>query len=285
MALLMPHSMHARVEVVATGRLTAPRSPRNSLQPDFGHSPCKTNKLHARSAIRIHHTSLALGTVNRFAVLGSFTQPLWELHRTPTCMSSPSLLLPQSDLGPLPDYTAASFFLAQGLKSLAGGNIHAAMHRLGKAKQALLDSSLAPLTPSGLAPAAAAGGGGDPAQDASAAGGGVSVGGLTAEGSSQDAAVESAGAEEADSMDVESNGPNPQQQRSRLLQEQQAGLAPAVARAVQLATVCGCLGDCYQRLGQPDQAEQQYKESAAAVQPYAEESAEVAHAMSVSLNK
>ena len=152
------------------------------------------------------------------------------------------------------------------------------MHRLGRAKQALLDSALAPVTPSGLAPpAAAAAGGGDAAEDASAAAGGgtdVSAGGLTAEGASQGAA-----ADEVDSMDVDSDQ---RQQHSRLLQP---GSAPAVPRAVQLATVCGVLGDCYQRLGQPDQAEQQYKESVAAVQPHAEESAEAAHAMSVSLNK
>lgn len=215
----------------------------------------------------------------------STSQPTCPRH---ACVSLATLsCLPQADLGPLPDYTAASFFLAQGLKSLAGGNIHAAMHRLGRAKQALLDSALAPVTPSGLAPAAAAaaGGGGDAAEDASAAAGGgtdVSAGGLTAEGSSQDAAAESAGAGEVDSMDVDSGGPDQRQQRSRLLQP---GSAPAVPRAVQLATVCGVLGDCYQRLGQPDQAEQQYKESVAAVQPHAEDSAEAAHAMSVSLNK
>jgi uncharacterized protein HemY len=87
-------------------------------------------------------------------------------------------------------------------------------------------------------------------------------------------------------MDLDPDGSKQQQQHSRLLQEKQGGSAgTALSRAVQMATVCGCLGDCYQRLGQPDQAEQQYKESVAAVQPHAEESSEAAHAMSVSLNK
>lgn len=86
-------------------------------------------------------------------------------------------------------------------------------------------------------------------------------------------------------MDADSARAN-QQQHSRLLQEKQAGSAGAgVSQVVQMATVCGCLGDCYQRLGQPEQAEQQYRESVAAVQPHAEENAEAAHAMSVSLNK
>lgn len=58
-----------------------------------------------------------------------------------------------------------------------------------------------------------------------------------------------------------------------------------VIKAVQLATVCGCLADCYQRLGQAGQAEQLLRESVAAVKPYSEVSAEAAHAMSVSLNK
>jgi uncharacterized protein HemY len=64
-----------------------------------------------------------------------------------------------------------------------------------------------------------------------------------------------------------------------------AAATEAASRAVQLATVCGCLGDCYQRLGQPEEADQQYRESVAAVQPFSEDSAEAAHAMSVSLNK
>jgi hypothetical protein len=153
----------------------------------------------------------------------------------------------QADLGPLPDNSAASFYMAQGLKSLTGGNIHAAMHRLGRAKQALLDSSLAPRTPASLAPAAAT------------------------------------TAADVDSMDVEGTYAQQQQQQGR--SQHGTAASEAVSKAVQMATVCGVLGDCYQRLGEPEQAEQQYKESAAAVERFSEESAEAAHAMSVSLNK
>lgn len=138
--------------------------------------------------------------------------------------------------------------MAQGLKSMTGGNVHAAMHRLGRAKQALLDASLAPHTPASLAPAAAAAGTVDDA--------------------------------DVDSMDIESTH---QQQQGHL--QHGAAASEAVSRAVQMATVCGVLGDCYQRLGEPEQAEQQYKESVAAVEQYSDESAEAAHAMSVSLNK
>jgi hypothetical protein len=159
------------------------------------------------------------------------------------CVTCVSCL--QADLGPLPDNSAASFYMAQGLKSLTGGNIHAAMHRLVRAKQALLDNSPPPHTPGpNLAPAAAA-------------------------------AAE-------DSMDIESTHDEQQQQGHS---QHGAAASEAVPKAVQMATVCGVLGDCYQRLGEPEQAEQQYKESVAAVEHYSEESVEAAHAMSVSLNK
>jgi hypothetical protein len=152
------------------------------------------------------------------------------------------------------------------------------MHRLGRAKQALLDSSLAPHTPASLAPASAA------AAAAAAAGpeGGASTGGLTADGVDADAAVEG---EEIDSSTVGVNNTPVREQQHPGHQRASTAASEAVSRAVQLATVCGCLGDCYQRLGEPQQAEDQYRESVAAVQPYSEESAEAAHAMSVSLNK
>jgi hypothetical protein len=143
--------------------------------------------------------------------------------------------------------------------------------------------------------AVAAGGGADDTSAVSApsAAGGSASAGLTAGNKSQDAgtaaaaeSAEAAETDEADSIDLDPDGSKQQQQHSRLLQEKQGGSAgTALSLAVQMATVCGCLGDCYQRLGQPEQAEQQYKESVAAVQPYSEESSEAAHAMSVSLNK
>jgi tetratricopeptide (TPR) repeat protein len=52
-----------------------------------------------------------------------------------------------------------------------------------------------------------------------------------------------------------------------------------------MAAVCGSLGDCYQRLGDPAQAEQLYHESMAAVESLSNSDAEAAHALSVSLNK
>lgn len=151
--------------------------------------------------------------------------------------------------------------MAQGLKSLTGGNLHAAMHRLGKAKQALLDGSLAPHTPPGLAPAAAAG---------TAA---------AAPSAAEQVLMQPGDAAGPDSMDVELQASSQQPQQAA------AGPPEAVGRAVQLATICGCLGDCYQRVGEADQADQQYKEAVAAVQPYSDDYAEAAHAMSVSLNK
>ncbi|WIA09599.1 hypothetical protein OEZ85_008991 [Tetradesmus obliquus] len=62
-----------------------------------------------------------------------------------THSKSPKLVAAQTDIGPLPDNSEASFFLAQGLKSLVGGNIHAALHRLSRAgpgQQLELASSL-----------------------------------------------------------------------------------------------------------------------------------------------
>jgi hypothetical protein len=176
--------------------------------------------------------------------------------------------------------------MAQGLKSLTGGNLHAAMHRLGKAKQCLLDTSLAPPTPSELAPAGTTAVAAAAAAAATGGGGsaGVSLGGLTTDASSQGIADDT-----ADSVGTtdrtEDKYADAQSKQQHRRQPESAAAAEAVSRAVQLATVCGCLGDCYQRVGQPEQADQQYRESVAAVQPYSEDSAEAAHAMSVSLNK
>jgi len=91
--------------------------------------------------------------------------------------------------------------------------------------------------------------------------------------------MQSGDAAVSDSMDVEP------QASSQEPQQAAAGPADAVGKAVQLATICGCLGDCYQRVGEADQADQQYKEAVAAVQPYADDYDEAAHTMSVSLNK
>jgi hypothetical protein len=135
--------------------------------------------------------------------------------------------------------------MAQGLKSLAGGNTHAALHRLGKAKQALLDAPVGPQTPLGLA-----------------------------------ASADTQGLGSAPTGAPPPGGHEQQQQQAAA-----EAVPDAVSRAVQLATVCGCLGDCYPRLGEHEQAQRLYSESVAAVQPYSEEHAEAAHAMSVSLNK
>ncbi|KAF8073192.1 NCA1 [Scenedesmus sp. PABB004] len=113
----------------------------------------------------------------------------------------------QVDLGPLPDDSAGSFFMAHGLRSLAGGNAHAALHRFERARAALLDA------------------------------------GATA--------------------------PPP----------------GAVGAACQLAAACGCLADCHRRLGDDAAAAALLGEAAAAVEGFADDDGEAAHALSVSLNK
>jgi tetratricopeptide (TPR) repeat protein len=154
--------------------------------------------------------------------------------------------------------------MAQGLKSLAGGNVHAALHRLSRCREALLQaaakrhslpaSQLAGATVS-AASAAAAHAAHQPSLQASLQEAAAAA--AEPEGSLQDPADDSS-----------------------------AELDPvAVTAACQMATVCGTIGDCYQRLGDPVQAEQLYYESMAAVESYAESDAEAAHALSVSLNK
>jgi tetratricopeptide (TPR) repeat protein len=160
----------------------------------------------------------------------------------------------QTDIGPLPDNSEASFFMAQGLKSLAGGNIHAALHRLSRCREALLraaaavakQQSISQTSPAGAVVVAAA------AADAAA-----------------EASLQETEAAAADVADVGSTELNP----------------AIVAAACQMATVCGSIGDCYQRLGDSVQAEQLYHESMATVEPYSDSDAEAAHALSVSLNK
>jgi hypothetical protein len=169
----------------------------------------------------------------------------------------------QADLGPLPDNTAASFFMAQGLKSLAGGNVHAALHRLGRCRQELLAS---PVSGSSSSPTPAAQ---SPATAATAAAAAAAAAGGQQEGQEQKLVPHHQRRASA-SGGGDSQGPS---------------AAPGMERAVQLATVCGCLGDCYLRLEQPGQAEALYKESIAAVQPHAEGSVDAARALSVSLNK
>ncbi|KAF6260335.1 hypothetical protein COO60DRAFT_1700345 [Scenedesmus sp. NREL 46B-D3] len=168
-----------------------------------------------------------------------------------THSKSPQLVAAQADLGPLPDNSEASFFMAQGLKSLAGGNTHAALHRLSRCREALLQAAAAS-TQQGTSPA-------NPAAPAG-----------TADMQQAAAAAEPAAAADADAA-AAADG---------------AKLAPtAVAAACQMAAVCGSLGDCYQRLGNQAQAEQLYYDSMAAVDAYADLDAEAAHALSVSLNK
>jgi tetratricopeptide (TPR) repeat protein len=140
--------------------------------------------------------------------------------------------------------------MAQGLKSLAGGNTHAALHRLSRCREALVKAAA-------------------DKQHAVASG----------------AVGAAAGAEAIDLQQEAAAAPDPAAQSDT----DAAGTAepsPAtVASACQMAAVCGSLGDCYQRLGNPAQAEQLYHESMAAVEPYSDSDAEAAHALSVSLNK
>lgn len=121
----------------------------------------------------------------------------------------------QADLGPLPDDSSASFFMAQGLKSLGGGNLDAARHLLGRSRSDLV------------------------------------------------AALANGGQEGQEGQDAE--------QRS--------------ARVCQLATVCGCLGDCAARMGDAVSARAHYEEAVSAVEAAAENDADAAHALSVSLIK
>lgn len=140
--------------------------------------------------------------------------------------------------------------MAQGLKSLSGGNVHAAIHRLGRCREELLETSNSTQQQLRTSTAAA----GDVVDDA------ISV----QTGNSNKQSAE-------------------QLQQQRSLQNGTASSSAAIA--CQLTAVCGSLGDCYQRLGDSAQAEQLYKESVAAAKPHAETDAEAAHAVSVSLNK
>jgi hypothetical protein len=160
--------------------------------------------------------------------------------------------------------------MAQGLKSLAGGNVHAALHRLGRSRQELVQAA------PGASPAAAAAAAGD------AAGDGSGAASTSVAGSSSSSVA---------SSNASTGAATQQQPPPRGGRHSSGGGAvgdPPDARqahAIQLATVCGCLGDCYQQLGRAAQAEQLYSDSVAVLQPHAEHRAEAAHALSVSLNK
>eukprot|EP00879_Flechtneria_rotunda_P015606 GHRR01016321.1.p1 GENE.GHRR01016321.1~~GHRR01016321.1.p1 ORF type:complete len:352 (+),score=100.61 GHRR01016321.1:487-1542(+) len=157
---------------------------------------------------------------------------------------SPQLVAAQADLGPLPDNSPASFFMAQGLKSMAGGNLHAAVHRLSNARHEL--STTVNAADSTQAPAASS------------------------------------------EASIQQQQPEPMQsdlQQQQQLQGQTLADHGRIAKACQLAAICGSLGDCYGRLGNAAQAQQLYQDSISSVQQYSEDDAEAAHAMSVSLNK
>lgn len=198
--------------------------------------------------------------------------------RVPVYLQNYAVCLLQADLGPLPDNSPASFFMAQGLKSLAGGNVHAAIHRLGRCREALLQATAAGQQQQSTLEGSA-GAPGALAFTAQSAKGNTS-------NSSQQQGDDGSGPG-ASSMDVDSsNGSSGLQQQCGVsMGSAAAGPASATAAACQIAAVCGSLGDCYQRLGNSLQAEQLYLESISSVQPHSESDAEAAHAMSVSLNK
>eukprot|EP00775_Hariotina_reticulata_P011077 gene11077-11233_t len=98
-----------------------------------------------------HEALTALGTwPSAFHPTAGLVDTFLDTHSR-----SPELVAAQADLGPLPDNSPASFFMAQGLKSLAGGNVHAALHRLSRCRKALLESTASATAAAGTsAPAA-----------------------------------------------------------------------------------------------------------------------------------
>ncbi len=161
------------------------------------------------------------------------------------------------DIGPTLDNSLSSFYLAIGLRSLAGGNVQAALQRLQRCKQELLQQAGQPQAGTAGASAAAA-------TAASAAAGTAAH---TAESSSGDRRVsDENGATAAGSSSM-------------------TGDSQAARLASRIGAVCGTLGDCYRRLGDAPAATAAYEESCSALQRVTHPDAEVTHALSVSLNK
>lgn len=176
-------------------------------------------------------------------------------HHKLACVNAAAAAAVQADLGPLPDNSPASFFMAQGLKSLAGGNVHAALHRLSRCRDSLLRSEESTTVPDG---------------------GSISV---------AQEAVSTVKGTAGVSAHAQMPGEVSQQQTEHVQQPQHRPAQPPAAAACQLSACCGCLADCYMRLGDPHQAEQLYQEAISSVEVLSESDAEAAHTMSVSLNK
>lgn len=175
------------------------------------------------------------------------------------------------DIGPLPDNTPASFYLAYGLRSYAGGNLAAALDRLQRCKELLLATS-------NNTPAAAA-------DEANALPAQLML------------TSDRLGVPDADATSTVAEPSRPltdltpptgthiaEKAAARHNTGSRAQSSPS-ALACRLGAVCGCLGDCWRKLGSLHDAEKLYQESTSYLKPFAEDDAEVAHAMSVSINK
>lgn len=76
-----------------------------------------------------------------------------------------------------------------------------------------------------------------------------------------------------------------QEAKAELQQRMQACDSQSGSIACKMGAVCGCLGDAYRRMGDMQQAMQACRESVECLHPQSETNSEVAHALTVSLNR